>query len=148
MATQSSSQTLHLDEKANPQGRVLVTPQDEDRFTLPCAQAVEACKLHVSRKLWFDELDSMLVRVRDWAGQHQDRIHSVYAAPREGHVVIFVVPKSDTYDLDLGSQLTDLDIELAQQFQVISTEVMQIPGKTTQQLASFVNPDMAKTVYA
>lgn len=147
MATKAKDQVVRLDEKANPEGRVLITTQDEDRFSLPCAQAVEACRVHISRKVWFDELDSMLVRVKEWAGSHANLVQAVYAAPREGHVVIFVVPKSEHYDLDLGAKLSDLDLELAQQFHVIASEVMQVPGKTQQQLATFVNPSTAKPLY-
>src|SRR4051794_13615317 len=120
MSTETKPQTVHLNEQANPQGRVLITTQDEDRFGLPCAQAVEACKMHINRKVWFDELDALLVRVRQWGAEHAGRVHAIHAAAREGRVVLFVVPQSDRYDLELGSSLTDLDIELAQQFQVIS----------------------------
>lgn len=147
MATKTTQPLLHLNEQTNPQTRVLVTTQDEDRFSLPCAQAVEACKMHISRKVWFDELDAMLVRVHQWAADHAALVHAVHAAPREGRVVIFVVPKTDLYDRKLGAEITELDIELAQQFQVITSEVMQVPGKTPEQLATFVNPDVAKIIY-
>ncbi len=147
MATTTKPSVVHLNEQTSAQARVLVTTQDEDRFSLPCAQAVEACKMHISRKVWFDELDAMLVRVNHWAGEQQNAVHAVFAAPREGRVVIFVVPRSDQYDRDLGARITDLDLELAQQFQVITSEVMQVPGKTPALLATFVNPETAKTIY-
>lgn len=147
MAGATKTPTVHLDEKANPEGRVLVTAQDEDRFIVTCAQAVAACKVHISQKVWFDELDALLVRVRDWARHHADKVHAAYASPREGHIVLFVVPKSEQYDLDLGAKLTDLDIELGQQFQVIDTEVMQVPGKTPEHLSTFVKVEAAKQLY-
>jgi hypothetical protein len=147
MAPTTQEQTIHLNEQANPEGRVLITTLDEDRFFLPCAQAVEACKMHMSRKLWFDELDAMFVRVQKWATEHREQVHAAYAAPREGHVVIFIVPKSASFDLDLGAKATDLDIELAQQYPMIPSEVMQVPGQTPQQLSTFVKPGSAKTLY-
>ena len=72
---------------------------------------------------------------------------AVYASPREGHIVLFVVPKSKQYDLGLGAKLTDLDVALSQQFQVIDAEVMQVPGNTPEELATFVNVDAGKQVY-
>jgi len=147
MAGTTKATTIHLDEQANPEGRVLVTAQDEDSFCVTCAQAVAACKMHISQKVWYDELDALLVKVRDWARQYAEKVHAVYASPREGHIVVFVVPKSDQYDLALGGKLTDLDIELAQTFKIIDTEVMQVPGKKPDQLATFVNVDSAKRLY-
>ena len=147
MASTTKTPTVHLDERANPEGRVLVTAQDEDRFIVTCAQAVAACKMQISNKVWFDELDALLVRVRDWSAQNSARVHAVYASPREGRIVIFVIPKSDQYDLELGNKLTDLDMELAQNFQIIDTEVMQVPGKLPDQLATFVNVESAKRLH-
>ncbi len=147
MAGTTKASTVHLDERANPEGRVLVTAQDEDRFIVTCAQAVAACKMHISQKVWFGELDALLVTVRDWATQNASQVRAVYASPREGHIVLFVVPKSKQYDLDLGTKLTDLDVALSQQFQVIEAEVMQVPGNTAEELATFVNVDAGKQVY-
>ena len=147
MAGTTKTSTIHLDEQANPEGRVLVTAQDEDRFCVTCAQAVAACKMHISQKVWFGELDALLVKVRDWATQNATQVCAVYASPREGHIVLFVVPRSKQYDLDLGSKLTDLDVALSQHFQVIEAEVMQVPGNTPQELATFVNVNAGKKVY-
>lgn len=147
MATKASASTLHLNERTDADRAVLVTTADEDRFSLPCAQAVEACKVHISREVWFDELESMFARVREWCEQHKDRVRACHAAARGGVVVVFVVPHSTQYDRDLGSLLTDLDIELAQQYQVIESEVLQVPGDTPERLATFVQPGAAKTIY-
>jgi hypothetical protein len=145
--SRSRGAAIQLNARANPQGRVLITSQDEDRFILPCVQAVEACRVHISQKVWFDELDAMFILVQQWARKHADLVHSVYAAPREGRVVLFVVPKGSTYDHALGARLTDLDLELARDFRVIRCEVLQIPGKTPHQLATFVDPRLAKILY-
>jgi hypothetical protein len=146
-AQTTKPETIQLNEQAEPERRVLITTQDEDRFSLPCGEAVRACKVHMNRKVWFDELDSMLVRVGKWASDNKEIVKACYAAPREGRVVIFVLPMTPSYDRKLGALLTELDLELAQNFQVIDSAVMQVPGDPPDRLATFVNTQAAKKIH-
>lgn len=132
---------------AEAERQVIITPEDQDRFVLTCDQAIAACKIHSSRKVWFEELGRLFFHVNHWAIQHQDRVLACYAAPRGGQVVVFVIPKSDHFSFDLADLVVDLDIEITQKFQSIPAEVLQIPGASNSQFNSFVDPKIAKHLY-
>lgn len=146
MAIKNRTKTIQLD-AAEAERQVVVTTEDEDRFSLTCAQAIEACKIHTSRKVWFEELRSLFLHVNGWAIKNKDHVRSCYAQPRAGLVAIFIIPIKDSFDFDLADQIADLDLELSQEFPLVPAEVLQIPGGEEDGLRTFVDSDIAKHLY-
>lgn len=145
MPTKNRTSPLQLD-AAEAERRVLVTTEDEDRFSLTCAQAIEACKIHTSRKVWFEELRSLFSQVNEWAIKNQSAVRCCYAQPRAGLVAIFIIPIKDSFDFDLADKIADLDLELSQEFPLVPAEVLQIPGNEDG-LQTFVDTHTAKHLY-
>lgn len=146
--TNISQKSAILLSAAEPDRQVIVTPEDEDRFGLTCAQAIEACKIHTNSKVWFEELTSLFQYIHDWAQKKTALVHACYATPHAGQVVIFVVPVADSFDVQLSDLLADLNLEICEKFQLIAAEILQIPGKDTAHLGTFLNSKVAKTLYA
>lgn len=122
---------------------VVVTPEDEDRFVVTCRDAVRAVQVHVGEKAAVEELRSMLDYVRErLTGLSQ--VSACYAAPREGQIVFFVVPGQDKMDFALSESLTELDLELAEKFQVYRCEILQIPSAA---LGTFLDPSLKVQIY-
>jgi hypothetical protein len=132
---------------SDPNRQVVITQEDEDRFSLTCAQAIEACKIHTNRKVWFEELASLFEHVRVWVEKNKAIVHACYAVPRAGQVVIFIVPAADSFDFSLSDSLADLSLEISEKFQLIAAEVLQIPGKDPDHLQTFLNAKVAKTLH-
>lgn len=137
---------IHIDSDDEDR-RVVVSTEKEDRFVMSCRRAAEACKLGNSRDVWLEELNSMLLYVREWARRNESLLEACYAAPREGQIVIFVVPRADHFDFDLSEKLTDLDLEVAEKFQACPCDLLQIPAKTPEALENFVNLKEAAHIY-
>ena len=132
---------------ADADRQVVITQEDEDRFSLTCAQAIEACKFHTNRKIWFEELASLFGFVQSWIKDNLPKVNSCYAAPRGGQVVIFIVPTAKSFDFELSDALADLSLALSEKFQQISSDVMQIPGKDPQHLQTFLDVKVAKILH-
>lgn len=145
MATKNRTTPLQLD-AAEAERRVLVTTEDEDRFSLTCAQAIEACKIHTSKKVWFEELRSLFSQVNEWAIENKASVRACYAQPRAGLVAVFIVPVKGAFDFELARKIADLDLDLSQEFPLVPAEVLQIPS-SEDGLRTFVDSDTAKRLY-
>ena len=59
-------------------GRVVVTPEDEDRFVLQSGQAVEACQMANAKTHWIEAFkNEYLARSHQWCSEHKDRMERV-----------------------------------------------------------------------
>jgi len=54
---------------------------------------------------------------------------------RSNKVLFYFVPSSDRYDLELGGQMTDLEVELAGSAGIGYVETLQIPERSLERFA-------------
>ncbi len=142
MATHKKTRApIHLKDSDGDRQVVIETPYD--RFLMSCVRAVEAC---ASRQAWQDEFTALVDRLKEWVESSKGRVRACYLSPGDGHISVFFVPSSDTYDFDLGDALNDLEVELATNFKVVPTEVLQIPGDTSERLEAFVDVEKSITI--
>jgi len=144
MATKQEAGIIRLDEAADGDCVVVITKADEDRFSLTCRQAIEACEAHTSEKLWFAELESMFKDVFEWAQERSKLVRACFAAPRAGQVVIFIVPNSARFDQQLAEDIADLELRLSRDYRQITLELLQVPEGA---LNTFVGKKWAKPLY-
>ncbi len=123
---------------------VLLHPADDDLFVRTGRQVIEACRLGIGIDLWLSELDSMLERVRDWAGQHASRIRSCFCAPRGSQIALYFSPALDRFDFDLADELASLNGELVKYFNIGMIEIHQVPES---ELDRFIDQSSARLVY-
>ena len=124
--------------------QIIIHPADNDLFVATGKQVIEACRLHISVDVWFQELSAMLQEVRSWAQKRGSQVRSCFCVPRGTRVILFFVPATPQFDFDLADALAILNGELVKGFNVGMIEVRQIPWD---ELDRFLNTDKAKLVY-
>lgn len=114
---------------------------------MTCEMAAQACRQAMKMQEWREQFYGLLAAVHQWTELNTLRIESCYISPIEGGLAVFVVPKADTYDFDLADALTDLDLSLAQNFDLCRCDVLQIPGKSPGRLQTFLDPQQSILIY-
>lgn len=149
MSESKTQQTnpIHVDARGSER-LVVLTPEDEDRFVQTCQWVVEASKLGTSRDVMLREWYGLLSHVKKWAEQHASLLKQCLAMQRDDQIGIFVVPAKNQYDFELSDLLTELDLELAKQFQICRCDVFQMPEKPLDDLEHLTGSGQAILIYA
>lgn len=144
-ADRSKMQVIRLGYAA---GKVVVTPEDEDRFVLTAQHAVTACQNHHRQdeavKSFKIEFLGPLI---DWCKRHADRVRACYIPVPLGYVQVFIVGSSYQYDFDLGRAISRLELELADSGW--SVNVLQLPNSDDEEdLQTYFAVEGALQAYA
>jgi len=140
----SSSGAIHIHETDDR--KVVLTPTDEDRFVLTCAETVRVAQRGLGERALIDEFASMFRFIVDWCQVHSDLVNTCYAGPRDGQIVFFVVGSSEEFDFGLADELADLDLQLSKQYSLIDCEIHQIPNSESE-LKRFVGHGCMRQIY-
>ena len=145
-AGKTKIEPLRLDFRSEQ--RVVVVPEDEDRFVLTSHEAARACRRVANEKEWRSEFGSFLAKVHDWCEQHSKSIDGAYLALGDEGMKVFVVTIRDEYDFGLGDEVARLGIELADLFPGCPADVLHVPNMALNDLDSFFTPSTALQLYA
>ena len=127
-------------------GKVVVTPEDENRFVKEAAWAVSACQSKLAIERYIEQLSAeFFPTVREWCVAHSDRVQAAFVPLPTDHFHVFVVSRSPTYDFELSEPLADLESNLLQKNW--PCEVLQIPACDGDALQTFFNPEGSVQVY-
>ena len=144
-ADKSRAQIIRL--SYTDSGRVLVTPDDEDRFVLTAQNAVKACQDQRRSEEAIKRFKSdLIVPLVDWCKRHVDRVHACYIPVPAGFVQVFIVGASSKYDFALGEQVAALELSLFDAGWRVN--VLQIPRAEDEDLQTYFNVEGAIQVYA
>lgn len=124
------------------QGTVVITRQDEDRFTLTIQSAVEACAIHAKREQLEARFRILLNRLAEWLRSRLDAIADAFLTERDGMLLFLVVMKKTRFDPQLEEDLTTLELQIQEdpQLEDLPFTTMAIPLLANQEdLMSFVN---------
>jgi hypothetical protein len=105
-------------------------------------QLIQACQLTISLEVWKDEFRSMLEFVHKWSKAKP--VRSCFCIPRGAKLMLFFVPKTESFDFDLADELTTLNGKIHTDFGVGTVETRQIPWN---EIERFLDVGMAKLVY-
>ena len=123
---------------------VVVEPQDQDRYCLKVEDAIEACRIYQkeNRALFHSQLQDTLNRLGQWARNHRGKLQKVFLTTRDAGLLFLLVTKRKTFDEDLETSLTKLDLEIAQdkKFSEIRLSVQALPNCDENNYSSFFNP--------
>jgi hypothetical protein len=108
--------------------RVMVEPEDEDRFFVTMREAAQACKQAQDDKQWQEKFNEFLVYLESWGEANANRLSSVLVSVGDGALNILICTPSDTYDEELDDPITALDLDLVKRFPWLVAEVMQVPS--------------------
>jgi hypothetical protein len=122
----------------------LLHPSDNDLFARTGKQIIEACQLSISIAVWLDELNRMLLDVKQWCDARSERIQTCLAEGRGSELLLFFVPHGSQFNFDLADELADLNRSLVTDFNIGMVEVGQIPSG---ELGRFMDLEKVRIVY-
>jgi len=137
----STEDPVHVDEGGH---QVVLHPTDNDLFVRTGRQVIEACQLSIGIHVWLEELKEMLAFVERWCVQREAQIAGCVAEGRGSKVLILFIPRGDTFNFDLASELAVLNRQLVTTFNIGYVELGQIPSSD---LHRFVDPEKARNIY-
>lgn len=122
---------------------IFITTENEDRFFLPVREAVQHIRLGESRKVWVDEVNTILNHLHSWVRQQSPRPSSCYATLKGGRIRVFVSPASGRFDCDLADAVSLLNLELIRVSSLVESHVSQVPAETPERNGDFLDVDLA-----
>ena len=133
----------------NKELKVMITPQDNDRFVVTVESAILACKAVNSNERFRDQFNYLLNTLGSWLTAHADKIDQAYLTIRDRGLLFLPIQKSRTYDRVLSESFTDLDLEIANNpaYDLIELSVLGLPRASEASIASFINQEAPSLIY-
>jgi hypothetical protein len=133
---------LHFE---NSGGQVRVVPQDYDLMAMPVELAIEACRAFKDQIVFKGQFDALLNRIAVWSKERTDKISRAFVTTRDNGLLFLVVLKDKHYNDSIESDLTELDLEIANDsdYDLIRLTVLAIPQSPSEVISSFVSRGMA-----
>lgn len=142
---EQSLKPLRLDFESKQQ--VLVVTDNEDRFLTTSKEAALACKQQDLSKEWKVQFEQFLGYINEWAKEREDRVSEVYLAVGSEGLTVFVVTKGTDYQFDFDDEITELDINVAAEFDHCPATIYQIPSTPIDALSSFFSTESSLQIY-
>jgi hypothetical protein len=144
-ATRTKNGPIQLDFAG---GKVVVTPEDRDKFVLTAQQAVEGCAIVSRQERLADLFEEQYLRpIHAWCLKHSSQVASCFLGRAHGpSLQLFVIPATGGYDFALNEPLAKLEREL--QVSNWPTDALQIPHGDLDELRAFFDPQHSLLIYA
>ena len=123
--------------------RIVVTPDDNDRFVTTSSEAAQACKMAQDALRWNQEFEALLKHIHDWCAKHEERIANAFLSFSSDGLKLFLLTRGSKYRFDFDDAVSDFDIELDEKFKNCPSEIMQLPETPVESLTSFFDPAKA-----
>jgi hypothetical protein len=125
-------------------GTLVVTPRDEDRFSIKLNRAIDVLRRASNEERVASQLRLLLRTLAEWIARRDD-IASAYLTLREGGLCVLLVRKEVLYSESFEDAVTELDIALANDvdLDLIAVNVMALPNASNEAIASFLDPEFA-----
>jgi hypothetical protein len=128
-------------------GKVVVTPEDQDRFVMEAGKAVASCQGMLAFERFFKQFqDEFLAHLHQWCGRNTSRVTACYALmPTGADMRVFVIGATPRMDFELSDMISDLELEFEEKGW--RADIVQLPVSTNEMLMSFFNPAESIQVY-
>jgi hypothetical protein len=129
-------------------GKVIVTPDDQDRFMLSARKAIEACKNAVRLEEEFANFkNNLILPLKAWCERHAAKVSACYlGTPNHRAIPAYVVGGTERYDFELTDELVTLADELESNGWCV--HVSQVPRGGPESLAALFDVGSALQVYS
>lgn len=141
MAQATGNPAIHIN--AGDAQPVVLHPSNDDLFVRTGKQVIEACQLGIGLELWLKELESAIEEVRAWCST-KSAVAACHVAIFRSRVNFFFIPQTTYYDFDLGLELSDLNVQLYQRYNVGMVEIHQLPER---EMSRFIPSDSSRLIY-
>jgi hypothetical protein len=129
-------------------GKVMVTPEDQDIFFISAEKATEACQDLIRAEERVKRFtDEVILPLQRWSEKHQNQISACYMVfPESAVLPVYMVGARDQYDFALTEELS----QLAGDFEKHgwSVQAAQIPRCSPEDLLAYFNPENALIIYS
>jgi hypothetical protein len=143
MAEIQTNSIVILDEELDPETQVQVLQKSRDRFFLSLSEAVQACASFATHKNdYSDQVSDLLNILHKWVEGHHSRIRAAHLTIRpRGDLLFIVVQKEHKFDESLSSDLTQLDLDIAndEAYKLITFDVLAIPAVSRESANAFLS---------
>ncbi len=85
--------------------------------------------------LWSENFTATLHQVQKWCNRRMSSLRAALVDIRSNKVLIYFVPDGDRYDLELGSAMTELEVELGGSAGIGYVESLQVPARSLERFA-------------
>ncbi len=122
---------------------ITVTPRDHDRFSMRMQVAIELLQKREKRDRVTGQISLLFRQLAAWLKDRND-IQSAYVTLRDGELAFVVVHDSETYDAEFEDELSDLDIQIANDVDLpdIEMSVFSLPMVSDEALDSFLHTEV------
>lgn len=124
----------------DPDGEVVVHAGD-DRFLFTVQEAVNACGMWNKMAEFQGQMKLLTERLEGWVAARKNAVKEAFLTVKAGGGLLFlVVMAGREYDAVLESDLTELDIEVANhpEFNLLRLNVLAIPDSTPECVEAFL----------
>jgi hypothetical protein len=121
--------------------KIVVEPEDEDRFVITMREAVAACGAYLEELKFREQFFVLLNQCGAWIDKHKKQIAHAYITIQDGGVLFLVIQKGKARDSSLSNDLSALDIEIANNdnLSLLDVSVLVLPKGTKADVNSFIN---------
>ena len=136
----TANEVIHL--RYDDEGRVVVCPEDQDRFVLTKQEAAFACAVGQQQLLWGQQLHRLLNRLGQWLSAHADKVGSAWLSRRDSRLLFLVVRNSVPYDDAFEDELLDLYEEVfnSAEYALLRLDTLALPSMPKEATTAFTNP--------
>ncbi len=110
---------------------------DDSAIERTASELIEGSQLLGNRDLWVANFKATVERVRSWCDRLSSSVRMTLVDIRSTKVSFYVVPASSRYDLDLGAEMTNLEVELEGSAGIGPVDTIQVPDRS---LPRFIGP--------
>ena len=128
---------LHFEDR---DGRVKVVPPNRDIMVIPVEEAIAACRAFKDQIEFGDQFKLLLERLGDWILERKPFLREAFVVVRDQGLLFLVVMDGVSFDSPFEDELTDLDIEIANNddYRLIRLDVLALPKCSGDSVNSFL----------
>jgi hypothetical protein len=120
---------------AHEHRRYKVIGLDNSQIERTASELVEGSTLLGNQHLWVANFRATVDRIREWCKRHAATIRLALVDVRSNKVLFYFVPESTSYDLDLGNDMTELEVALGGSAGIGYVETLQVPARSLDRFA-------------
>lgn len=127
--------------------RVVVEPENNDKFVTTAREAAAACQRHQEIKAFVAQLRKVMNRLASWIVAHPSDIQGAFLTVRDGGLLFLLIRNSVPYNGGLETALTKLDLEIANsdEFDLLQLNALALPKSSDVSYRTFLVADQTWT---
>lgn len=142
VTAETKTEYIRLDYHGEGQ-KVIVTPQNQDRFMLSVREAAIACQMADDSNSFIQQFKELLENLASWLKRHGSKVERAFVTIRDAGFVFLVVQRNKSYNREFEDLLTELDMSIAQDqnLNLIRLNVLALPKSSKESYESFLVPE-------